>query len=64
MTPCSFDRLIQYLDKQLNLDQQLEVLEHLDFCETCREAIYQIARDRDAELFVSRPYKVDKILAG
>ena len=64
MTPCSFERLIQYLDKKLNLDQQLEVLEHLDFCETCREAIYQIARDRDGKLFISRPYKIEKILAS
>ena len=42
MASCSFEKLVQYLDKQLNLDEQLEVLEHLDFCETCREAIYQI----------------------
>ena len=62
--PCSFDRLVQYLDKQLNLDEQLEVLEHLDFCETCREAIYQISRDRDVKLFISRPYKEDEILAS
>ncbi len=60
---CSFEKLVRYLDKQLNLDQRLELLDHLDRCDTCREAIYQIARDRDSELFVYRPYNADKIMA-
>jgi hypothetical protein len=50
---CNFERLVLYLDKQLDLDQQIEVLCHLDRCYPCREAVYQISVDRDAALFVS-----------
>ncbi len=64
MTACSFEKLVLYLDKQLNLDDQLEVLQHVDECETCRDAIYQISRDRDGDLFIVRPYKIDGIVAG
>lgn len=63
MTSCSFERLVRYLDKELSLDEQLELLDHLDHCETCRDAIYQISRDRDAELFIYRPYNPGKIVA-
>ncbi len=59
MTQCDFDRLVQYLDKQLSIDQQLELFDHLDRCEVCREAIYLLSRDRDAAYFIVRPYKVD-----
>jgi anti-sigma factor RsiW len=52
---CDFEKLVLYLDKKLDLDAQLAVLEHLDDCETCFDAVYQISRDRDAELFVSAP---------
>ncbi len=61
---CNFDKLVLYLDKQLDLDGQLEVLNHLDECETCMEAVYQISRDRDAGLFVAKPYKLEKIPSG
>lgn len=54
---CSFEKLVQYLDKELDIDGQLDVLCHLDTCETCRDAIYHISRDRDADLFIHRPYK-------
>jgi len=63
MMECSFDMLVRYLDGQLNLDQKLRLFEHLDECETCRDAIYQIARDRDSQFFVYRPYSVEKVLA-
>jgi anti-sigma factor RsiW len=63
MMSCSFDKLVRYLDQQLDLDAQLELLEHLDECDTCREAIYQLSRDRDAQLFVYRPYNGDKALS-
>ncbi len=59
MSQCNFDRLVQYLDKQLSIDQQLELFDHLDRCEVCREAIYLLSRDRDAAYFIARPYKVD-----
>ena len=62
MARCSFEVLLKYLDHQLSLDKKLELLEHIDECETCRDALYHIARDRDAEFFVYRPYRIDKLL--
>lgn len=52
---CNFEKLVLFLDRKLDLDSQLAVLEHLDECDTCFEAIYQISRDRDAKLFVEVP---------
>ncbi len=48
---CDFDKLVLYLDKKLDLDGQLEVLDHLDDCEACFDAVYQISRDRDEGLY-------------
>ena len=39
MTACSFIKLVQLLDKQLNLDKRLDVLDHLDSCKVCRDAV-------------------------
>ena len=63
MTRCSFDKLVRYLDKQLDLDAKLELLDHLDWCDTCWETLYQLAKDRDAKFFVYRPYKAERIPA-
>ena len=63
MNSCSFKKLVQLLDKQLNLDEKLEILSHLDTCAICRDAIYQISRDRDEAYFVHRPYKIEKVVA-
>jgi hypothetical protein len=63
MNACSFKKLVQLLDKQLNLDEKLEVLSHLDTCAICRDAVYQISRDRDEAFFVKRPYNVEKVVA-
>jgi len=63
MNACSFKKLVQLLDKQLNLDDQLEVQDHLDACAICRDAVYQISHDRDEAYFIHRPYKIDKIVA-
>jgi anti-sigma factor RsiW len=52
---CDFDKLVRYLDRELDIDYQLAVLDHLDDCDACFDAVYQISRDRDAELFVSAP---------
>ena len=60
---CNFEKLVRYLDKQLDLDSKLDLFDHLDRCDTCREAIYQISRDRDAEFFVFRPYRAEKVIA-
>ncbi len=64
MTACSFENLVQYLDGRLDLDKKLELLEHIDACETCKDAIYHISRDRDAEFFVYRPYRIDKVMSN
>jgi hypothetical protein len=64
MSSCSFERLLQLLDKQLDLDGKLDVYDHLDHCENCRDAVYHILRDRDAEYFIERPLKMDKTAAG
>jgi len=63
MNACNFKKLVQLLDKQLNLDEKLEVLGHLDTCAICRDAVYQISHDRDEAFFVHRPYHVEKIVA-
>ncbi len=47
MSACSFGRLLQFLSKQLDLDRQLEVYDHLDRCDICRDALYQLASDQD-----------------
>jgi anti-sigma factor RsiW len=63
MSICSFKRLVMLLDKKLTLDEKLEVLSHLDSCKICRDAVYQISRDRDEALFIRRPYNVEKHVA-
>jgi uncharacterized protein YuzB (UPF0349 family) len=64
MKTCNFEKLVLFLDKRLDVDEKLDVLDHLDHCEICRDAIYHISRDRDANLFIYRPEKPEKILAG
>lgn len=63
MKTCDFEKLVAFLDKRLDIDAKLDVLEHLDHCDICRDAIFQIMRDRDADLFIYRPYEAEKILA-
>jgi hypothetical protein len=63
MSACSFKKLLLLLDKKLSLDEKLEVLSHLDSCRICRDAVYQISRDRDEAYFIHRPYNVDKHVA-
>jgi hypothetical protein len=63
MSTCSFKKLVLLLDKKLGLDEKLEILGHLDSCKICRDAVYQISRDRDEAYFVHRPYNVNKIVA-
>ena len=46
MSACSFEKLLRLLDKQLDLAGKLETLIHLVMCDICREAVYQISRDR------------------
>ncbi|NLV30159.1 MAG: hypothetical protein GXY47_03305 [Acidobacteria bacterium] len=63
MTTCSFRNLVLLLEDKLELDDKLEVLEHLDRCPICRDAVYQIARDRDEALFIPQPCRAEKIVA-
>jgi Fe-S oxidoreductase len=58
MSACSFDRLLKFVNKQLDLDGQLEVYDHLDRCDICRDAVYQLSRDRDEALFIYRARRV------
>jgi hypothetical protein len=52
MTQCSFEKLLKLLDKELDLDNELDILDHLDRCENCREAVFHLSRDRDGDLFI------------
>jgi hypothetical protein len=63
MSACSFQKLVQLLDKKLDLDEKLEVLDHLQSCTICRDAVYQLSRDKDDSFFVRRPYNVEKHIA-
>jgi len=61
MIACSFDNLIKLLDKKLELDSRLDVYDHLDNCDTCRDAIYHIKRDRDEAALLFRPFRARKL---
>lgn len=52
MGACNFEYLLQFVKKQLDLDKQLEVYEHLDRCTICRDAVYQLSRDLAEVLFI------------
>lgn len=56
MNGCSFGRLVKLLNHQLGLEEKLRALLHLDSCRICRDAVYQLARDRDEALFVPGSY--------
>lgn len=47
MSECSFEKLLQLVEKKLGTDAQLRLFDHLDNCEICRESVFHIARDRD-----------------
>ena len=58
MSACSFNRLVQFINKQLDLDGQLEVYDHLDRCDLCRDAVYQLSCDRNGAFFMYRAQRV------
>lgn len=58
MSACSFDRLLQLVNKQLDLDGQLEVYNHLERCDICRDAVHQLSRERDRAFFIYRTRRV------
>jgi hypothetical protein len=47
MSACNFEYLLQLINKQLDLDKQIEVYGHLERCDICRDAVHQISRDMD-----------------
>jgi len=63
MGPCSFKKLVKFLNKRLDLDGKLEILNHLALCDICREAVYQISRDRDEAFFIYRPFSQEANLS-
>jgi len=63
MNACSFQNLVLLLDNKLDLDEKLDILDHLSTCRICRDAVYQISHDRDEALFIHRPCKAEKIVA-
>jgi hypothetical protein len=54
MSACNFEYLLQLINQQLDLDKQIEVYDHLDRCNICREAVYQLSRDLDIISFIYR----------
>jgi hypothetical protein len=49
---CNFDKLWRFLNKDLEPAGRAEVISHMEKCEICREAVYNLARDRAAEYFL------------
>jgi len=52
MSTCSFECLLQFVDDQLDPGKQLEVYDHLDRCDICRDAVCEISRDLHRALFI------------
>jgi predicted anti-sigma-YlaC factor YlaD len=45
MSVCNFECLLQLVNKQLEPDKQIEVYDHIERCNICRDAVRQISRD-------------------
>lgn len=52
MSACNFEHLLRFVNNQLDLDRQLEVYDHLDRCDICRDAVHQLSRDMDAAVLI------------
>jgi hypothetical protein len=57
---CDFEKLCMFLDRKLTLNQQLEVLDHLDTCDICRKTARQLKQERDAGVLVGSNVAVDQ----
>jgi len=55
---CDLEKLKLLLNKQLDLEENLDLFDHLDQCDSCRSAIYSLSRDRDKAFLIYRPYKI------
>jgi hypothetical protein len=56
MSACNFEYLLQFVNNQLDPDKQLEVYDHLDRCDICRDAVCQISCDLNRSLFIYCPH--------
>jgi anti-sigma factor RsiW len=45
MSECSFERLLKLLDNRLDPIARRQVNRHLNRCDVCRDAVYQLASD-------------------
>ena len=45
---CDFEKLIEYLERRMGTDGELEVMEHLEKCEVCFDTICELVRERAA----------------
>ncbi len=64
MNGCCFERLYLLLHRKLDVETQLEVFEHLDRCEICRETVYQMTRDQDEASHLLRTPRRRKLPAA
>ncbi len=55
MYTCNIARLVKLLDEELDQEGKLEVLDHLEGCDICFDALYLIWRERNRALFERRP---------
>ncbi len=63
MGGCNLEMLVRLLDKKLDLNEKLEIFDHLDRCKGCREAIYTISRQRDKAFLIYRRQRTDLSVA-
>ena len=59
MSACNFDTLLKLIDEQLDLDGKLDVYDHLDHCDNCRDAVYHLIRDRDESFYVPKTHGME-----
>ena len=52
MSACNFEHLLQFVNNKLDPNKQLEVYDHLDRCDICRDAVCQISSDLNRALFI------------
>jgi hypothetical protein len=48
----TLEQLLLFLEKRLDLDARLAILEHLDECNDCFEEVYRICKNQDARHLV------------
>ena len=64
MSACSFSRLLQFFNKQLGLDGQLEIYDHLERCDICRDAFCRLSRDREESFSTHHAHRMKPLSPG